>query len=27
VVNEQRDAQISFYIFILIYNSLHASST
>jgi len=27
LVNDQRDAQILFYLFISIYNSLHASST
>jgi len=27
LVNEQRDAQILFYVFISIYNSLHVSST
>jgi hypothetical protein len=27
LVNDQRDAQISFYVFIFIYNSLHVSST
>ena len=27
LVNDQRDAQILFYVFIFIYNSLHASST
>jgi len=27
LVNGQRDAQISFYVFIFIYNSLHASNT
>ena len=27
LVNEQRDAQIFFYVFISIYNSLHVSST
>jgi hypothetical protein len=27
LVNDQRDAQILFYVFISIYNSLHVSST
>jgi len=27
LVNDQRDAQIHFYVFISIYNSLHVSST
>jgi hypothetical protein len=27
LVNDQRDAQISFYVFIFIFNSLHVSST
>jgi len=27
LVNDQRDAQIPFYLFISIYNSLHVSST
>jgi hypothetical protein len=27
LVNDQRDAQIPFYVFISIYNSLHVSST
>jgi hypothetical protein len=27
LVNDQRDTQISFYVFISIYNSLHVSST
>jgi len=26
LINEQRDAQIPFYVFIFIYNSLHVSS-
>jgi len=27
MINDQRDAQILFYVFIYIYNSLHVSST